>query len=168
MVSRRLIVGLLLAVVFAAPSWASSEAPVATSPSPSHGTGVSTPWGYLDVSLSDGPTDLPFRLRLAPGAEFSWATTSSALIPYVAVGRAKKLDSELPDGIRNLTQNEVAPLQTAAGLSWLLQPNVEISGEYQFAGLSRSSLTLDPSALGRSLIQDLASLGFSLNLSIRY
>lgn len=166
--SRRVIVGLLLALVLTAPAGAGDPAPFATSPSPSQGAGVSTPWGHLDVSLSDRPTDLPFRLRLAPGIESSGAATPPAVIPYVALGRANRLDSELPDGIRNLTQDGIGPLQTAAGLSWLLGPNVELSGEYQFAGLGHSSPSLNPSAPDRGFTTDLDSLGFSLNLSIRY
>ena len=185
--------GLLLVVVPAVPAWAGDSslldanyadstafgelprtlslfgAPSAASESPpSRGLGVSTPWGFLDVSLSDPPTSLPFRMRLDPRADSESTDSGLALVPYLALGRTDRLDSEMPDGLRALTQDRTRQLKTAAGLSWLLGDNTEISGEYHFAGIGRPGPNFGPTTLDRAINTSPDSLGFSLNFSIKY
>lgn len=187
-----MILTLVFALVTAAPAWAGDPsavdanyadgsslgefpgtlaltgAPLLRDLIPSQRVGVPTPWGYLDVSLSETPTSLPFRLRLDPRPELSSTESALAVVPYVALGRTDRLDTELPDNLRNLTQDRTRQLKTAAGLSWLLGQNAEFSGEYHFAGIGRPGLSLDTDALGRTVNTSPESLGFSLNLSIRY
>jgi hypothetical protein len=150
---------LLLALALAAPAMAGD---------PSSPTGVSTPWGVLDLLLGSAPQSLPFRLQLSPRAESSSSAPASSLVPYLSLGRTEMWNDELPDALRTLGDDRTGRLKTGAGLTWSLSPNAEMTGEYQFMGIRRSGLSLRPSAIDRTLDTGLDSAGFSLNLSIKY
>lgn len=135
---------------------------------PSDPAGVSTPWGVLDLSMGSTPQSLPFRLQLSPRTESSSSAPASSLVPYLSLGRTEVWNDELPDTLRNLGDDRTGRLRTGAGLIWSLNPNAEITGEYQFMGIQRSGLSVRSSAIDRAVDTGLDALGFSLNLSIKY
>ena len=172
---------LLLALAFAAPAMAGDPssptanyagvetlgAPVEADGGPK-GAGVSTPWGVLDLSIGSTPQSLPFRLQLGPRTESSSSAPAWSLVPYLSLGRTEMWNDELPEALRNLGDDRTGRLKTGAGLIWSLNPNAEITGEYQFMGIQRPGLSLRPSAIDRALDTGLDVLEFSLNLSIKY
>ena len=172
---------LLLALAFPAPATAgdpsdatANYAGVATLGAPVEadgrpkGAGVPTPWGVLDLSIGSTPQSLPFRLQLSPRTESSSPAPAPSLVPYLSLGRTEMWNDELPETLRNLGDDGTGRLKTGAGLIWSLNPNAEITGEYQFMGIQRPGLSLRPSAIDRALDTGLDVLEFSLNLSIRY
>ena len=150
---------LLLALAFAASAMAGDL---------SDPTGVPTPWGVLDLSMGSTPQSLPFRLQLSPQTESSNSAPAWSLVPYLSLGRTEMWNDELPEALRNLGDDRTGRLKTGAGLIWSLNPNAEITGEYQFMGIQRPGLSLRPSAIDRAVDTGLDALGFSLNLSIKY